>query len=87
MTRRKTIRRRKSATRAQPRAIKRHSPVATNDQFDAMVAANARALGLTLDPSWEASVKFNLQLILSHAARVDEFCLPDDAEPAPVFRA
>ena len=48
---------------------------------------SAQALGLTLDPSWQAGVKFNLQLILRHAALVDEFPLPDDAEPAPIFHA
>jgi hypothetical protein len=53
----------------------------------ALVAASAQALGLTLDPAWQAGIKFNLQLILSHAAAVDEFPLPDDAEPAPIFHA
>jgi len=57
------------------------------DAIDALVAASAQALGLTLDPAWQAAVKFNLQLILRHAALVDEFALPDDAEPAAVFRA
>jgi hypothetical protein len=57
------------------------------DAVDVLVAASAQALGLTLDPSWHAGVKFNLQLILRHAALVDEFALPDDAEPAPVFHA
>jgi hypothetical protein len=51
------------------------------------VAAAAPALGLQMDPAWEASVIFNLQLIMRHAAIVNEFTLPDDAEPAPVFRA
>jgi hypothetical protein len=57
------------------------------DTVDVLVAASAQALGLTLDPAWQAGVKFNLQLILRHAALVDEFALPDDAEPAPVFHA
>ena len=52
-----------------------------------MVAASAAALGLKLDPAWEAGVTFNLQLILRHAALVDEFALSDDAEPAPTFHA
>jgi hypothetical protein len=52
-----------------------------------MVAASAAALGLKLDPAWAANVEFNLQLILRHAALVDEFALPEDAEPAPIFRA
>ncbi|HEX3936096.1 MAG TPA: DUF4089 domain-containing protein [Xanthobacteraceae bacterium] len=42
---------------------------------------------MALDPSWQAGVKFNLRLILIHAAKVDGFPLPDDTEPAPVFHA
>jgi hypothetical protein len=40
-----------------------------------------------MDPAWRAGVKLNLHLILTHAASVDQFSLPDDVEPAPVFRA
>ncbi len=58
-----------------------------HDDIDTLVAASAHALGLALDPSWNAGVKSNLQLILRHAGLVDEFPLPDDAEPADVFRA
>ena len=57
------------------------------DPISALVAANAQALGLTLDPAWHESVAFNLRLIFRHAALVDEFKLPDDAEPAPIFHA
>jgi hypothetical protein len=71
----------KSVSKAKPSA-----PL-QRDAIDAMVAAAAQALGLPIDPAWQANVKFNLQLILRHAALVDEFPLPDDAEPAPVFRA
>jgi hypothetical protein len=71
----------KSAKKAKPSAPPQR------DATDATVAAVAQALGLPIDPAWQANVKFNLQLILRHAALVDEFTLPDDAEPAPVFRA
>jgi hypothetical protein len=57
------------------------------DAIDALVAANARALGLTLDPAWHDGIAFNLRLILRQAALVDGFALPDYAEPAPVFHA
>jgi hypothetical protein len=53
----------------------------------ALVAANAQALGLNVKPAWRQSVAFNLGLIMRHAALVDEFGLPDDAETAPIFRA
>ena len=38
-------------------------------------------------PLWHAGVTLNLQLLLKHAALIDEFSLADGAEPAPVFRA
>jgi hypothetical protein len=57
------------------------------DVIDTLVAASAQALSLRIDPAWRASVKRNLHVILKHAALVDQFSLPDDIEPAPVFRA
>jgi Protein of unknown function (DUF4089) len=69
---------------AKTRAVKKIAPP---DAIDMLVEAGAKALGLPLDPAWHAGVKFNLQLILRHAALVDEFLLPDDAEPAPVYHA
>ncbi len=58
-----------------------------SNPIDALVAANAKALGLSIDPGWRKSVAFNLALIMRHAALVDEFALSDEAEPAPVYRA
>ena len=57
------------------------------EPIDTMVTASAEALGLAIDPAWQKDVVFNLQLIMQHGARVDEFALPDEAEPAPVYRA
>jgi Protein of unknown function (DUF4089) len=57
------------------------------DAIDALVTAGAQALALPIDPAWRGGIKFNLQLILAIAGRVDEFPLPDDTEPAPVFHA
>jgi Protein of unknown function (DUF4089) len=68
-------------------ATKRPNKTPRLDAVDAMIAANAETLGLTLDPAWQAGIKFNMQLVLCHAALVEEFPLPDDAEPAPVFHA
>jgi hypothetical protein len=52
-----------------------------------LIEAQALALGLVLDPSWKPAVRANLEAILRFAAMVDAFPLPDDAEPAPLFRA
>jgi hypothetical protein len=57
------------------------------DVFDSLLSASAQALNLPIDPAWHGGVKFNLQLILRLAALVDEFPLPDDTEPGPVFHA
>jgi 1-carboxybiuret hydrolase subunit AtzG-like len=57
------------------------------DFIEDLMTASAQALGLTIDPAWRDSVSFHLRLVLDHAARVDAFELPDDAEPAPVFHA
>lgn len=65
----------------------RSSKARTGSGDATLISVAARALGLAIDPAWEASVTFNLQLIMRHAALVDEFVLPDEAEPAPVFRA
>jgi 1-carboxybiuret hydrolase subunit AtzG-like protein len=54
---------------------------------DSLIEAQARALGLALEPSWKPAVCANLDAILRFAAMVDAFPLPDDAEPAPIFRA
>jgi len=77
----------KKSVTAKPRQNRASAAAAQPDTIDLLVKASAQALGLALDPAWQGSVKFNLQLILRHAALVDEFPLPDDAEPAPVFHA
>jgi hypothetical protein len=84
---RNTGRKAKSAHAKRPRPTRGATKPKGEDSIDALVTANAQALGLTLDPAWHKSIAFNLRLILRHAAVVDEFALPDDAEPAPVFHA
>ena len=55
--------------------------------LDDFVAAAAAALGIPLEEAWKPAVRANLEVTLRHAATVEEFKLPDDAEPAPVFEA
>jgi Protein of unknown function (DUF4089) len=83
---RKTISRKlKSARRtrspARPQRAKKAEVVET------LVTAAGEALALPIEASWRAGVTLNLQLLLKHAALIGEFPLPDEAEPAPVFRA
>jgi len=57
------------------------------DPLDAHILAATGALGLKVEKSWLRAVRGNLRVTLDQAAIVSEFPLPDDAEPAPVFRA
>lgn len=58
-----------------------------DEALDDFIEAAARALSLPIEPEWKAVVRANLQATLKHAALVDEFPLPDEAEPAAVFKA
>jgi hypothetical protein len=61
--------------------------MAMHDPLDDFIDAASVALDLPLDPGWKKEVKANLKATLRHGALVCEFALPDEAEPAPVFRA
>jgi len=50
------------------------------------VDAAAALIGLPIDPAHRPGVVVNLERIAQLAALVAEFPLPDEAEPAPVFR-
>ena len=58
-----------------------------DDTLAALIAAAAATLGIPLDPAWTPAVRTNLETTLTFAALVEEFPLPDEAEPAPVYRA
>jgi hypothetical protein len=58
-----------------------------SDATDDLVEAGATLLGIPLDPAWKPEVKTQLEVILRHGRTVAEFPLPEDIEPAPVFRA
>ena len=61
--------------------------MATNDPLDDVITATAEALALPIEPAWQPAVRTHLEVTLRLAKLIDEFELPDDAEPAPVFRA
>jgi hypothetical protein len=58
-----------------------------SSDLDDYIDAAAWSLRLRLDPAWRPTIRANLEVTLRIAALVDEFPLPDEAEPAPVFRA
>lgn len=57
------------------------------DQLDDFIDSAAKVLSLPLEPAWKPAVRANLEASLKLANMVSEFPLPDDAEPAPVFKA
>lgn len=61
--------------------------MASNDSLDDLITAAADALALPIDPAWKPAVRTHLEITLRLGKLVEEFDLPDDAEPAPVFRA
>jgi hypothetical protein len=58
-----------------------------DDPLDHMIDGAAAALGLSIEPEWKPAVRLNLDAILRQVRLVEEFTLPDEAEPASVFRA
>jgi hypothetical protein len=58
-----------------------------SNNLDDFIAAAAAALDLTLEDAWKPAVKTHLDVTLRHATMVAEFKLPEEAEPAPVFKA
>lgn len=85
MTRKPLSRKMKSARRARPPARPLRSR--SSDHLSTLAAAGVKALALPIEPNWHAGITFNLQLLFKHAALIDGFALPDESEPAPVFRA
>jgi hypothetical protein len=57
------------------------------EPLDDYIDAAARALGLRIEDAWRPAVRANLDVSLRLARMVDEFPLPDEAEPASVFGA
>jgi hypothetical protein len=87
MTRRarKTKVRRQAPGKSRKAQSRRKAPV--RDVLDNSIAAGAQALGLKIEKSWLPAVRTNLQVTLRLGTLVAGFALPDDTEPAPVFRA
>ena len=55
------------------------------DLLDNYIDAVSKALALPVEDAWRPAVRANLEVSLKLARLVDEFALPDEAEPASVF--
>ena len=66
---------------------RRHASGRTSVAQPDFVETVARVLELSIEPAWKGAVEANLAATLRLAASFMEFPLPDEAEPAPIFRA
>ena len=57
------------------------------DSLDEYIDAVSKALRLPVKDEWKPAVRANLEVSMRLARMVDEFALPDEAEPACVFAA
>ena len=57
------------------------------DKLDDFITVASTALDLPLEEGWRPAIKANLDVALNLANLVAEFPLPDEAEPAPIFKA
>jgi hypothetical protein len=63
------------------------TPPLDDDSADAIVNSVAPTLGIAIDPAWRDAVVTHLKATGDAARLVLDFTLPDELEPAPVFRA
>jgi len=57
----------------------------SDDVIYAWIRSSAVMLKLPLDPSWLPAIRANVEVTFRLASLVDEFPLPDETEPAPVY--
>ncbi|KJC42532.1 DUF4089 domain-containing protein [Bradyrhizobium sp. LTSP857] len=55
------------------------------EPLDDYIDAVSKALALPVEDAWRSTIRANLEVSLRLARLVDEFALPDETEPAPVF--
>jgi hypothetical protein len=59
----------------------------SDDITQAWIMSSAAMLGLPIESAWLPAICANVEVTFRLATLVDEFPLPDEAEPAPVFEA
>jgi len=56
------------------------------DPLDTYIDAVAEALALPVEEAWKPAIRANLDVSLKMARMVQEFPLPDEIEPASIYR-
>jgi hypothetical protein len=57
------------------------------DPLNDLIEPGAELFELNVEPAWKPAVRANLQVIFGQAALFMAFELPEDTEPAPIFKA
>ncbi len=57
------------------------------DCFTTYIESSAALLDLVIRPEWMQGVQTNLEISLRFACLLEQFPLPDETEPAPVYEA
>ncbi|MBO0757438.1 MAG: DUF4089 domain-containing protein [Bradyrhizobiaceae bacterium] len=58
-----------------------------SDPLSDYIEAGGQLFELNIEPAWNPGVRANLEVIFRQAMLFMTFELPDDAEPAPIFKA
>lgn len=56
------------------------------DPLDVYIDAAAEVLALPVEEAWKPAIRANLDVSLKMARMVQEFPLPDEIEPASIYR-
>ncbi len=62
-------------------------PMSDTDITDAWIRSSAAMLGLPVEAEWLPTIHANVEVTFRLGKLVDDFPLPDEAEPAPVYGA
>ncbi len=57
------------------------------EPLDDYIDATAKVLRLPIEDAWKPVIRANLDVTLKMARMVDDFVLPDEAEPASIYAA
>ena len=57
------------------------------EPLDDYIDAVSKSLALPVEEAWRPAIRANLEVSLRLGLLVDEFALPDETEPAPIFTA
>jgi hypothetical protein len=58
-----------------------------DDITEAWIRSSAAMLNIPLETAWLPTIRANVEVTFRFAKLVEEFPLPDEAEPAPVYEA